>query len=70
MHDYLIWSIRMQAWVSTAGTGTSEITQAKVFSRNAAFTFCVKQRGHQGELNAIPVHAADIKQLQEETPHP
>ncbi len=67
MHDYYVYSIRTQSWVSPSG-GTSDITRARVFSRNAAFTFCAAQRTHDAEFGAIPVRADDIAQLSKESP--
>lgn len=63
MLEYLVYSLRMQAWIGAAG-GTSDWKSAKHFSRNAAFTLC--KRDHDGSFACIPVRIADLEQLDKE----
>lgn len=57
---YVIYSLRMQAWISTSG-GTSDYKLAKVFSREDALAYCKKLRDHTGATGAIPALLADLE---------
>lgn len=67
MDTYLIYSIRMGAWVAASG-GTSDFRMAREFTRNAAMTYAARTRDHEGNPSAIPVRLIDIKQLSAEAP--
>lgn len=67
MHTYLIYSIRMGAWIGPTG-GISDFRLAKQYTRNAAMTYCAQGLDHENNPSAIPVRLDDLEQLTIETP--
>ena len=61
---YIVYSFRMQAWVSNSG-GTSDYKSAKVFTRPAALAYCKNLRDHTGAPGAIPALLADVEGVNE-----
>jgi hypothetical protein len=60
--DYVLYSPRGQGWFTRASTYSSDITEAKKFSRDDAIRFCKKHRTAAGH-NMIPVRQEDIDAL-------
>jgi hypothetical protein len=60
--SYLIWSIRLGAWLSASG-GTSDWKLARKFEEAAAITFCSSQSDPDGNLSAFPVPLYLIESL-------
>ena len=60
---YVLYSLRMNAWVSPTGTGTSVISDAKKFGGSAAYTYCKKAMGNDGGLVLFPVTVESLRNL-------
>lgn len=53
--ECLIWSTRMNAWLTPSGTGTSDPKDAKRFDEADAVAYCRKTRDHTGQVQSFPV---------------
>ena len=59
MDIYLVYSIKMQAWVGISG-GTSDYKHAKFLTEKVALEYCEAHRDHDGAPGAIPVKLSVI----------
>jgi hypothetical protein len=57
---YLLYSPRGQGWFTNSSTYSSDISQAKIFSREDALAM-VRKHKHQGSHNMLPVRQEDIQ---------
>jgi hypothetical protein len=63
---YYVWSTTMAGWASNSGPYTSELTDAKVFSRAEAEARCILHyRQNDGQFGLIPVSVDDIMHIVE-----
>lgn len=61
---YLIYSVKMNGWITAAGIYTSEVKDAKRFSRADAIRSCrVHYSG--GNFGWVPVYENDLKHVQQ-----
>lgn len=57
---YLLYSPRGQGWFTNSSTYSSDIKEARTFSRREALMMVQKHK-HQGAHNMIPVRQEDIQ---------
>jgi hypothetical protein len=57
---YLLYSPRGQGWFTNSSTYSSDISQAKIFSREDALAM-VRKHKHQGSHNMLHVRQEDIQ---------
>lgn len=55
--EYIIWSVKLNAWWGQTSTYTSDYKQAKVFTKDKAVAFCKARFNGQLDagLSVIPV---------------
>jgi hypothetical protein len=57
---YLLWSGKMQGWLSTAGNYVSDMEQALRTDRETALGYCRKHKSQAG-YQLLPVALADLE---------
>lgn len=57
---YLLYSPRSQGWLTKSSTYSSDISEAKTFSRNEALLMVKRQRDKAG-YNLLPIRQEDIQ---------
>lgn len=63
--EYIIWSMKLNAWWGQTSTYTSDFKQAKVFTRDKAIAFCKARFNGQIDngVTVIPVCRDDIQEV-------
>lgn len=59
---YLL-SLRMNAWISKNGTGTSDIKEARKYTHDDAIDFCRLQKQADDTFGTVPIRCEDIEAM-------
>lgn len=62
--NYLLWSGRLNGWLTNAGTYVSTVSEARRFSHEEAILMCKRHyRSSMVEYGMIPVAEADALEI-------
>lgn len=60
--EYVLWSAKLGGWMSRSATYTSELDDAKRFTKDEAFELCRTQH-NKNNFGLLPVHTQDLADL-------
>lgn len=64
MIDYILWNARVGGWLTQSSTYSSQLGEAKTFTRDDALAIVKAHLDAQRGIGLIPVVKADVDEVQ------